>query len=61
MPDNSVIAHLISEKIHSERDRAILRRKFIDGVTYDELSEETGMSPRGLKYLIERHRKSIGM
>lgn len=61
MPDNSVIDHLISEKIHSERDRNILRRKFIDGATYDALAEETGMSPRGLKYLVKRHRASINM
>lgn len=59
MPDNSVLDHLISERIHSERDRSIMRRKLIDGIPYDALAEETGMSPRGLKYLVKRNRAII--
>lgn len=38
-----------------------MRRKLIDGVTYDALAEETGMSPRGLKYLVKRNRKIIDL
>ncbi len=57
--DNSIIAANIRERIHKKRDRQILARKLIDGVTYEELAEEVGMSPRGVKYVVERHRNKI--
>lgn len=41
---NSQISHLIDEHIHSERDRAILKRRLIDGVLYEPLAEEFGLS-----------------
>ena len=59
MPTNSELEHAISEHIHSERDRGIMRRKLIDGLTYDALADETGMSPRGLKYIVKRNRALI--
>lgn len=36
-----------------------MSRKLIDGVTYEALAEEVGMSPRGVKYVVERHRNKI--
>lgn len=36
---NSQIAALIDEHIHSERDRQILKRRFIDGCCYEALAE----------------------
>lgn len=41
---NSEITALIDEYIHSERDRAILKRRLIDGVCYEPLAEEFGLS-----------------
>lgn len=49
---NSQISAAIDEWIHSERDRAILKRRLIDGVTFERLAEEFDMSPRHTKYLI---------
>ena len=43
---NSQIRELIAEYIHSERDRCILRRRLIDGMTFEKLAEEFEMSPR---------------
>ncbi len=57
--DNSIIAANIRERIHKKRDRQILARKLIDGVTYEALAEEVGMSPRGVKYVVERHKHKI--
>lgn len=57
--DNSDIARNIRERIHSKRDRQIMARKMIDGVTYEALAEEVGMSPRGVKYVVERHKNKI--
>ena len=36
---NSQIRELIAEVIHSERDRKILARRLIDGVTFEKLAE----------------------
>ena len=57
--DNSVIAANIRERIHNKRDRQIMSRKMIDGATYEEIAEEFGMSPRGVKYVVQRHRDTI--
>ena len=57
--DNSVIAHNIKERIHSKRDRQIMARKVIDGITYEALAEEVGMSTRGVKYVVNRHKNKV--
>ena len=49
---NSQIAKAIDEWIHSERDRAILKRRLIDGITYERLAEEFDMSVRHIKRII---------
>ena len=41
---NSELARLIDEWIKSERDRKILKRRLIDGICYEPLAEEFGMS-----------------
>ena len=54
IPDytNSEIAALIADRIHSERDRAILRRRLIDGICYEPLAEEFGISVSQVKRII---------
>lgn len=49
---NSQIALLIDEHIHSDRDRALLKRRLIDGVVFETLAEEFGMSDRHVKRLV---------
>lgn len=41
---NTQIAHIIDEYIHSERDRALLKRRFIDGICFEPLAEEFDLS-----------------
>lgn len=41
---NSQIGSIIDEYIHSERDRALLKRRFIDGICYEPLAEEFDLS-----------------
>lgn len=53
---NGEMAERINEQIHKERDRRIMRRKMIDGITYEALAEEEEMSPRGIQYIVARHR-----
>ncbi|MDE6679353.1 MAG: hypothetical protein K2K02_09975 [Ruminococcus sp.] len=49
---NSEISHLIDEWIHSERDRKILKRRFVDGINYERIAEEFSLSDRQVKNII---------
>lgn len=55
----SYYEHIIDEWIFNERDRAIMKRKILDGITYERLAEEFDMSVRGVAHVIERNRKII--
>lgn len=49
---NSQMSNLIDEYIHNERDRAILKRRLLDGVCYEPLAEEFGLSVRHVKSIV---------
>lgn len=49
---NSQIKELICEHIHSQRDRKILFRRLVDGITYEALAEEFDMSTVQVKRII---------
>ena len=51
---NSQIRELIAEYIHSERDRRILERRLIDGITFERLAEEFDMSVSQMKRIIQK-------
>lgn len=51
---NSQLAELISEHVHSERNRQIMKMKLIDGYTYEKIAEIVQMSPRYLRTLVKR-------
>jgi len=46
---NSRIREIIAEHIHSERDRRILERRLIDGITFEQLAEEQDLSVSQVK------------
>lgn len=56
---NSKIAYLIDEYIHSERDRAILKRRFIDGICYEPLAEEFDLSVSQVKRIVYKGEKIL--
>lgn len=43
---------LIDEWIFSERDRAMLKRRLLDGITFERLSEEFNLSVQQTKTII---------
>lgn len=51
---NSQIKALIAEHLHSERDRQLLYRRLIDGVTFERLSEEFSLSPRQTRTIVHK-------
>ena len=51
---NSQIKALIEECVHSERDRAILIDRFINGYTFKELADKHFLSERQIKRIVKR-------
>ena len=45
----SVWEHLIDEWIFNERDRKIIKRRLLDGVTFEDLAGEFDLSPQQIK------------
>lgn len=56
---NSQIREIIGEYVHSERDREILGRRLIDGVTFERLAEEFEMSVSQVKRIIRKESVNI--
>lgn len=56
---NSQISAAIDEYIHSQRDRAILKRRLIDGIPYEPLAEEFGISARQCKTIVYRSQEKL--
>ena len=46
---NEKLSALIDEWIHNERNRAIIKRRFCDGIIYAQIAEEFDMSERQIK------------
>ncbi len=49
---NSEVTDAIDELIHSERGRSILKRRLIDGLTYEKLAEEFDLSVTQVKRIV---------
>ena len=56
---NTQIRELIAEHIHSERDRRILERRLIDGITFEKLAEEQEISVSQVKRIIRKGTETI--
>lgn len=56
---NTQITELINEHIHSERDRAILRRRLVDGVCYQDLADEFDRTPRQMQRVVDKLQKEL--
>ena len=58
----SEIEKLINEWIigrNAERDRSILKRRLIDGITYEKLAEEFNLSVRQVKNIVYRSQEKL--
>ena len=56
---NSRIREIIAEWIHNERDRKILERRLIDGVTFERLAEEFDMSDSQIKRIVYKLQEQL--
>lgn len=53
------IEHLIDEWIFNERDRAILKRRLLDGIKYEALAEEFDLSVRRTKTIVYKAQERL--
>ena len=51
---NEEISKCIDNLIHNERNRAILKRRLIDGICFEPLAEEFDISVRQCKRIVYR-------
>lgn len=56
---NSEIKYIIDEYIHSERDRAILKRRLVDGICYEPLAEEFDLSTLQVKRIVHKQSETL--
>lgn len=56
---NSGISSVIDDYIHSKRNRDLLKRRYIDGITFEKLSEEFDLSVRQTKAIVYKSEKVI--
>ena len=53
------VEKLIDEWIFNERDRMILKRRLLDGICYEPLAEEFGLSVRQTKNIVYKGQDKI--
>ena len=46
------IENIIEQKIHNQRNRAIISRRLLDGICYEPLAEEFDLSVRQVKNIV---------
>lgn len=56
---NSELNYLIDQWIRSERDRAILKDRLINGLTFERLAEKHDMSVRQTKNIVYRSMEKL--
>ena len=53
------MTELIDEWILNERDRKIMKRRMIDGICYEPLAEEFGLSVQTIKNVVYKSQEKI--
>lgn len=53
------IIELIDQRVLNERDRKLLRRRYIDGITYEQLAEEFDLSRTQVCNIVYKYQKRI--
>lgn len=55
----STVSAAIDEWIFNERDRAILKRRLLDGICYEPLAEEFGLSVDRIKQIVYKSESKL--
>ena len=55
----SDIIEIIDQRVLNERDRKLLRRRYLDGITYEQLAEEFDLSRTQVCNIVYKYQKRI--
>ena len=53
------IEYLVTEWIHNERDRKIICRRLLDGITLEKLAEEFDLSVQHIKTIVYKNQNKL--
>lgn len=53
------IIELIDQRVLNERDRKLLHRRYLDGITYEQLAEEFDLSRTQVCNIVYKYQKRI--
>lgn len=53
------IIEIIDQRVLNERDRKLLRRRYLDGITYEQLAEEFDISRTQVCNIVYKYQKRI--
>jgi len=56
---NDEIAYIIDSYIHSQRDRAVMKRKLLDDIKFEDLAEEFDLSTTTVKRIYKQNKEVI--
>ena len=56
---NAEIAYLIDSYIHSERDRAIMKRIYVDDISYETIAEDSKLSVSTINRINKKHKHLV--
>jgi len=56
---NSKMREAIDECVHNEKHRDILKRRLIDGWTYERIAEDADRTPRQVRNIMERYTATL--
>lgn len=56
---NSKMCEAIDECVHNELHRMVLKRRLIDGWTYERIAEDADRTPRQVRNIMERHTATL--
>jgi hypothetical protein len=53
------LTEIIEQRVFSERDRQILKRRWIDDISYDDLAEEFYLYVERLTKIVKQHKEAL--
>ena len=53
---NTDMCNVINEYVRNQRYRDLLRLRFCDGVTYEQIAEQVHYSPQHVKYICKTYK-----
>lgn len=53
---NSDMCAAIEEYVHNQRHRELLRLRFCEGLTYEEIAEAVSFSPQHVRYICKQYK-----